>query len=144
MRIYSWFLMKKHSLLAVAGIVWLLAGFNVARLGVIAYRELPNVTVMLLCLSLVVFCIFARMFYKMTDKHAQRIISYPQEKKPIWNFFDVKAYCIMTVMMGGGIWLRSSGLAPTVFIAVFYTGLGCALAMAGIVLEKYFLRSKSI
>ena len=37
----------------------------------------------------------------------------------------------MAVMMGGGIWLRSSGLLPEVFIAVFYTGLGCALALAG-------------
>lgn len=39
---------------------------------------------------------------------------------------------IMVFMMSGGIWLRSSGLAPDVFIAVFYTGLGCALALAGI------------
>lgn len=30
---------------------------------------------------------------------------------------------IMAVMMGGGIWLRSSGLAPDVFIAVFIPGL---------------------
>ena len=37
----------------------------------------------------------------------------------------------MAVMMGGGIWLRYSGLAPDIFIAVFYTGLGCALALAG-------------
>ena len=40
----------------------------------------------------------------------------------------------MAVMMGGGIWLRSSGLVPDVFIAVFYTGLGCALALAGVLL----------
>ena len=37
----------------------------------------------------------------------------------------------MAVMMSGGIWLRSSGTAPDVFIAVFYTGLGFALALAG-------------
>ena len=46
---------------------------------------------------------------------------------------------IMIFMMGGGIWLRSSGLAPPVFIAVFYTGLGCGLALAGFVFwYKYF------
>lgn len=38
----------------------------------------------------------------------------------------------MAVMMGGGIWLRLSGLASEVFIAVFYTGPGCALALAGV------------
>ena len=38
----------------------------------------------------------------------------------------------MAVMMSGGIWLRSSGLAPDRFIAVFYTGLGASLLTAGI------------
>lgn len=31
------FHVKKRTLLAIAGCVWFLAGFNVARLGVIAY-----------------------------------------------------------------------------------------------------------
>lgn len=38
----------------------------------------------------------------------------------------------MAVMMSGGIWLRSSGIAPDRFIAVFYTGLGASLLTAGI------------
>lgn len=46
----------------------------------------------------------------------------------------------MAVMMGGGIWLRSSGLVPDIFIAVFYTGLGCALTMAGILFWGMFTR----
>ena len=44
----------------------------------------------------------------------------------------------MAFMMGGGIWIRSSGLVPDVFIAVFYTGLGCALALAGILFWVMF------
>ncbi|MDD6263378.1 MAG: hypothetical protein PUA83_09900 [Clostridiales bacterium] len=51
---------------------------------------------------------------------------------------------IMAVMMGGGIWLRSSGLAPDVFIAVFYTGLGCALALAGALFWIMFFRFRKI
>ena len=58
----------------------------------------------------------------------------------MWHFFDAKAYIIMAVMMGGGIWLRSSGLAPEAFIAVFYTGLGTALALAGLLFGAAFLR----
>ena len=37
----------------------------------------------------------------------------------------------MAVMMTGGIWLRSSGVAPDRFIAFFYTGLGASLLLAG-------------
>lgn len=38
----------------------------------------------------------------------------------------------MAVMMTGGIGLRVSGIAPDRFIAVFYSGLGAALLLAGI------------
>lgn len=64
-------------------------------------------------------------------KHTRRIQNYQETYRPVWHFFDLKAYLIMAVMMGGGVWLRYSGLAPDIFIAVFYTGLGCALALAG-------------
>ena len=49
----------------------------------------------------------------------------------------------MAFMMGGGIWLRYSGLVPELFIAVFYTGLGCALAGAGILFRVMFFRYNS-
>ena len=32
------FHVKKRTLLLIAGIVWLIAGFNVARLGILSYR----------------------------------------------------------------------------------------------------------
>ena len=34
------FCVNKRTLLLIAGIVWLLAGFNVARLGVLSYRAI--------------------------------------------------------------------------------------------------------
>ena len=80
------------------------------------------------------------MFFKMSRKHAKRIRGYEEESRPIWHFFDLKAYLIMAIMMGGGIWLRSSGLVPEVFIAIFYTGLGCALAMAGLLFGILFFQ----
>ncbi|QSX05710.1 hypothetical protein JYG23_13745 [Sedimentibacter sp. zth1] len=127
------FQVKKKVLLAIAGTVWLIAGFNVARLGVIAYAESKAINLWNGCLSTIVFCLFGAMFYKMAIKHTKRIMSYQEEKKPFWNFFDIKSYCIMIFMMSGGIWLRYSGLVPIVFIAVFYTGLGFALALAGVI-----------
>ncbi|MBQ5332549.1 MAG: hypothetical protein J6K92_04740 [Oscillospiraceae bacterium] len=83
------------------------------------------------------------MFYKMSIKHHRRIRGYAEPTRPFWNFFDLKAYCIMAFMMGGGIWLRYSGLVPELFIAVFYTGLGCALAGAGILFRVMFFRYNS-
>mgnify|MGYP000713094793 FL=1 len=63
---------------------------------------------------------------------ASRISAYEEEPHLFLKFFDVKSF-IMAVMMTGGIWLRSSGVAPDQFIAFFYTGLVAALLLAGLV-----------
>ena len=131
---------KKRALLAIAGCVWLTAGFNVARLGVLSYIGLDGISIVHILLSIVVFCVFGFMFYRMSVRHTKRIRSYPQETRPVWNFFDLKSYLIMAFMMSGGIWLRNSELAPDVFIAVFYTGLGCALGSAGILFWVNFIK----
>lgn len=55
---------------------------------------------------------------------------------PFGIFLYIKAYLIMACMMGGGIGLRAAGIFPNTFIAFFYTGLGCALASAGILFLK--------
>lgn len=126
------FQVKKRTLLAIAGTVWLIAGFNVAKIGVTAYADTRIVSIARVGISAMIFCLFGMMFYKMSVKHTKRIMSYEEEKRPFWYFFDGKSYCIMIFMMSGGIWLRYSGLVPMVFIAVFYTGLGLALALAGV------------
>lgn len=79
------------------------------------------------------------MFFKMTKKHTTRILSY-EDKQPFYKFFDVKSYCIMFFMMSFGIGLRYSGVIPFSFIAVFYSGLGCALLSAGIMFIVNYLR----
>ena len=134
------FHVKKRTLLAIAGCVWLIAGFNVARLGILSYALMPTITALHILLSALVFVLFGFIFYRMSGKHTKRIMGYRQETKPFWHFFDSKAYCIMAFMMGGGIWLRASGLVPNIFIAEFYTGLGCALALAGALFWRMFFR----
>ena len=57
---------------------------------------------------------------------------------PFWYFFDKKSYLIMFFMMSMGIGLRASSLLPEGFIAFFYTGLGCALALSGILFLRNF------
>ena len=134
---------KKRTLLAIAGGVWLIAGFNVAKMGLVAYMQVTSVSIIHILLSIFVFCIFGFMFYKMSVKHTKRIVGYPQETKPVWHFFDLKAYLIMIFMMSGGILLRSSGFVSNVFIAIFYTGLGCALTLAGVMFWINFFQYRS-
>ena len=131
------FNVKKRTLLLIAGIVWLMAGFNVARLGVLSYAVIEK-RWYLYVLSAVVFVLFGRMFFKMSKKHTKRIIGY-EEYRPFWHFFDVKAYLMMACMMSGGIGFRAAGIFPDIFLAFFYSGLGCALALAGVLFEKNYL-----
>ena len=131
-----------RTLLIIAGIVWMLAGYNVARLGVISYLEI-NVHWYHFVLSVIIFILFGTMFAKMTKKHGKRIKDYKQAYRPFWNFFDLKSYIIMAVMMSGGIGLRASGLVPNEFIAFFYTGLGLALFLAGVLFVYMFLSYKA-
>lgn len=126
------FQLKKHRLLAIAGSVWLIAGANVLKMGISSYLGLERIKPVYFLLSALVFIPFMAMFYKMSKKHSKRIMSYEEECRPFWNFFDRKAYIIMFFMMSMGIWLRTSGLVSVTFIAVFYTGLGLALFSAGI------------
>lgn len=136
------FKVKKRTLLLIAGIVWLVAGFNVARLGILSYMIIDRKWYLYI-LSVVVFLVFGTMFYKMSGKHTKRIVGY-EDYRPFWNFFDLKAYIIMAVMMGGGIGFRAAGIFPDLFVSFFYSGLGCALALAGVLFVKNFINFDSL
>ena len=134
-------MVKKRTLLLIAGIVWLAAGVNVARLGIISFLEIEQQWYWY-PLSVLVFLLFGAMFFRMSQKHTKRIIGYSEERQPFWRFFDLKAYIIMAVMMGVGIGLRAAGVFPNWFVAFFYSGLGCALALAGVLFFKNFFTSR--
>lgn len=71
------FHVKKRTLLAVASVVWLMAGFNVARLGVLSYQHI-KITALCIALSVLVFAAFGTMFFKMSMKHTRRIKGYQE------------------------------------------------------------------
>ncbi len=128
---------KRNTLLLLACLVWSAAGFNILRIGLAAYSA--RLTALNLLLTGVVFFLFQRfVFGRLVKKHTARIHSYPEEKHFFLKFFDRKAFAIMAVMMTGGISLRASGLAPERFIAVFYTGLGAALLLAGLLFGRHY------
>ena len=95
-------------------------------------------------LSVLVFAVFQQaVFGKLVKKHTARIGAYPDEWLFFLRFFDRKSFVIMAVMMTGGIGLRASGLAPEAFIAVFYTGLGASLLLAGLRFGQNYDRAVS-
>lgn len=120
----------KRDTLLLACLVWGAAGFNILRIGLAAYPAFR--TALNFCLSALVFALFQRfVFGPLVKKHTARIRAYREERHFFLKFFDAKAFAVMAVMMTGGIALRAGGLAPERFIAVFYTGLGASLLLAG-------------
>lgn len=70
---------KRNTLLLLACLVWSAAGFNILRIGLIAYppyRSLLNVL-----LSVLVFAVFQKfIFGKLVKKHTIRIRSYVEDR----------------------------------------------------------------
>lgn len=115
--------------------MWSAAGFNILRIGLSAYP--PYRSVLNFLLSALVFAVFQKfIFGRLVKKHTTRIHSYEEER----HFF-LKFFAIMAVMMSGGIGLRVSGLVPERLIAVFYTGLGASLLLAGLLFGGHFGKS---
>lgn len=113
---------KRGTLLLLACLIWCAAGFNILRIGLMSYPS--YLTMLNFLLSVLVFAVFQQfIFGKLVKKHTARISGYLEERQFFLKFFDAKSFLIMAVMMTGGIVLRTSGLVPERFIAVFYTGL---------------------
>lgn len=128
---------KRNTLLLLACLVWSAAGFNILRIGLIVYPA--YLTVLNFLLSVLVFAVFQKfIFGKLVKKHTARINAYTEDRHFFLKFFDGKAFAIMAVMMTVGIGLRASGLAPERFTAVFYTGLGASLLLAGLLFGRNF------
>ena len=124
---------RRNTLLLIAALVWSAAGFNILRIGLLAYP--PYRTVVNYLLSALVFTVFQIfIFGRLVNKHLRGGLHF------FLKFFDVKSF-IMAVMMTGDIWLRSSGVAPDQFIAFFYTGLGASLLLAGLLFACNFAKA---
>lgn len=134
---------KKDYLLFIASVVWMIAGFKVSRLGFIAYGE--NIGILNIFLTVLIYGFFQFMIFgKMVKKHSKRIVAY-DEKQYFWKFFDKKSFLIMAFMITFGVVLRNSGWVSERFIAIFYTGLGFALFMAGVLfLINFFKYNREI
>ncbi|WP_304426574.1 hypothetical protein [uncultured Adlercreutzia sp.] len=135
-------MLKRENLLVVAGAFWLIAGVNVAIIGIQSLLDTPrDHWFWMFGFMAVVFAGFGLMFRRVSRKHAARILGHPDDRVSVLRTFDVKGYLIIAVMMGGGIALRAFNIVPAVFVGSFYPGLGTALALTGVgLLVKRFRR----
>ena len=76
---------KKQNLLLLASLVWMIAGFNVLRIGIETYAEYQ--TVINYIVTIIVFLLFWFMvFYKLTNKHTIRIQDMKKKSNCFINF----------------------------------------------------------
>ena len=119
---------NRQVLLITAGIVWIVAGANILRIGIVTWLNDSQYWLFKMGEATVVFLLFfILIFRRLYYKHTERITQKKQEKNCPFSFFDVKSWIVMIFMISLGISIRSLHLLPTSFISVFYTGLSLAL-----------------
>jgi len=133
----------KRALLFIAAFVW---GFASQKLIVIGFRTYDTTNLHfwhLLVISVPIFLLFHYfVFHKIIIKHTTRIVSKPNPSYCLFSFFDWKSYLIMGFMIAMGLSVRKFMLVSREFIAVFYIGMGLALATSAFYLLYYGIRYK--
>ena len=120
---------NRQVLLITAGIVWIVAGANILRIGIVTWLNDSQYWLFKVGEATVVFLLFfVLVFRKLYYKHTRRIEQKKKEKNCPFSFFDAKGWIVMCFMIAMGITIRTLHLLPDTFISVFYTGLSCSQA----------------
>ena len=134
---------NRKVLLITAGIVWMAAGANILRIGIVTWLTDSQYWLFKIGEATVVFLLFFLLvFKKLYYKHTKRIEQKKKEKNCPFSFFDVKGWIVMVFMITFGITIRSFLLLPDAFISVFYTGLSLALMSTGVLFIRYWWVSR--
>lgn len=132
----------KKTLLITAGMVWLIAGINILRIGLACWINDSQYWLLKACEATLVFLLFfGIIFHKLYRKHTLRISQKKSRSCP-FSFFDAKGWIVMASMITIGGAARTLHLLPEAFIAVFYTGLSLALIGTGIRFIRFWWRNK--
>lgn len=119
-----------RSVYKLAASLWLIAGANVLRIGLDAWRTTGSTLWVILWLvaSLGFFAGF--IFPRVVRRNMTFIQSLPTERLRPWHCFSPSSWAIMVGMITLGVTIRQLGLLPDTFIAGFYSGLGASLMLA--------------
>ena len=130
---------NRQILLIIAGTVWIIAGGNILRIGIVTWMNNSHDWMFKIGEATIVFLLFFVLIFKrLYYKHTRRIEQKKETRNCHFSFFDVKSWIIMIFMISLGITIRSFHLLPESFISVFYTGLSIALILTGILFIRYW------
>ena len=130
---------NRQILLIIAGTVWIIAGGNILRIGIVTWMNNSHNWMFKIGEATIVFLLFFVLIFKrLYYKHTRRIEQKKETRNCTFSFFDVKSWIIMIFMISLGITIRSFHLLPESFISVFYTGLSIALILTGILFIRYW------
>lgn len=119
---------NRKVLLITAGVVWIIAGVNILRIGIMTWLTDSQYWLFKIGEATVVFLLFFLFVFKrLYYKHTKRIGEKKKEKNCPFSFFDVKGWIIMVFMITFGVTMRSFQILPDAFISVFYyRAVACA------------------
>ena len=124
---------SKRSLLFVAASIWTFAGGMLLFRGILFALDCPSYLLLRLLVSAVGGGLFYwGMFSKISLKHTQRILAMKQERPCVFSFFNVKSYILMSIMITGGILLRTSGIMPSSYLLILYITMGIPLSLSAV------------
>ena len=107
---------NRQILLITAGIVWIVAGTNILRIGIVTWLSDSQYWLFKIGEATIVFLLFfVLIFRRLYYKHTERIIQKKPEKNCPFSFFDVKSWIVMIFMISMGISIRSLHLLPNSF-----------------------------
>ena len=130
---------NRQILLIIAGTVWIIAGGNILRIGIVTWMNNSHDWMFKIGEATIVFLLFFVLIFKrLYYKHTRRIEQKKETRNCPFSFCDVKSWIIMIFMISLGITIRSFHLLPESFISVFYTGLSIALILTGILFIRYW------
>ena len=127
------FRVNRRTLLLIAGCVWIIAGINILRIGIITWLNDAHYWLFKVGEAIVVFLLFFQfVFRRLFVKHSERI-SQKGEKNCPFSFFDVKGWIVDDLYDYFRCYDPSFPICfPTPLFRLFYTGLSSALIITGI------------
>lgn len=132
---------NRQVLLITAGIVWIVAGANILRIGIVTWLNDSQYWLFKVGEATVVFLLFLSLSSESSTTNTLAGLSKEKEKLP-FSFFDAKGWIVMCFMIAMGITIRTLHLLPDTFISVFYTGLSLALMFTGTLFIRYWWRRR--
>ena len=127
---------NKEHLLLMQVLCWLGSGIKVLITGIQAMLQVQanhsERVWWLMLIAIMVTITFSLMFNNFIKRYTARILSFPERKKSLFAFFDLRGYIMIIFFMCLGISLKFIPGMPVEFFAGFYPGLGTALSIAGV------------